>query len=133
MTLVVDSSIAISWVLADEDSQVARRALAIVSQQGMIVPRIFWYEFRNTLIVNERRGRLRIDETDQALAVIAAIDPQIVDTHEETQLLRLSRMHSLSIYDAAYVELALRNETGLATLDRKMSIAANEEGVSVLQ
>ena len=133
MALVVDSSIAVSWILADENSPIARKALAVVAQQGMIVPGIFWYEFRNTLIVNERRGRLQLSESEQALAVIAAIDPQIADSHSETELLRLARTHHMSVYDAAYVELAFRQNLELATLDEKMSIAAAKEGIPTVR
>lgn len=133
MTLVIDSSVAVSWMLRDEDSQLARKALADVVQSGMIVPGIFWYEFRNTLIVNERRGRLRIEESEQALSVLAALDPAIFHDHSEIDLLRLSRKHNLSVYDAAYVELALRNGVGLATLDADMAKAAMREGISVIQ
>lgn len=132
MALVVDSSVAVSWMLADEDSQVASKALAEVAADGMIVPGIFWYEFRNTLIVNERRGRLRAEESGQALAVLAALAPAVFGDHSEIELMRLARTHDLSVYDAAYVEVALRNEAGLATLDVKMAKAAIREGVSVL-
>lgn len=132
MALVVDSSIAVSWMLADEDSQIARKALAEVTADGMIVPGIFWYEFRNILIVSERRGRLRIGESEKALFVLAALTPTVFSDHSEIEIMRLARTHELSIYDAAYVELALRNKAGLATLDARLAKAAMREGISVL-
>ncbi|MEO3998236.1 type II toxin-antitoxin system VapC family toxin [Mesorhizobium sp. CAU 1732] len=133
MPLVVDSSVAISWVIADEDSTLARQALAMVYAEDMIAPRIFWYEFRNTLIVNERRGRIREDETAQAIAVIEALDPVLFNDHDDRKIVRLARRHGLSVYDAAYLELAARKNEALVTLDRKLETAALQEGVTVLQ
>ena len=133
MPLVVDSSVAISWVIADEDSDLARHALALAYTEGMIVPRIFWYEFRNTLIINERRGRLLGEETAQALAVIEALQPLLFDDHDDAAIMRLSRTLSLSIYDAAYLELALRTKQAIATLDGKLEAAALRQGAAVLR
>lgn len=133
MPLVVDSSVAISWVLADEDSALARKALAVAYAEEMLAPRIFWYEFRNTLVVNERRGRMRERETEQAIAAIEALDPVLFDDHDDVHIIRLARRYALSIYDAAYLELAARKNEPLATLDRRLEAAALQEGVAVLQ
>ena len=133
MAIVIDSSIAVSWILSDEDSEIARMALAMVSTEGMIVPRIFWYEFRNSLLVNERRGRLLASEIEQGLSVLAAMNPEFADRYSDLETLRLSRQHDLSIYDAAYVDLALSNGMHLATLDKKMAKAAVAEGVMLVQ
>lgn len=132
MPLVVDSSVAVSWVIADESGDLARHALAIAYTEGMIVPRIFWYEFRNTLIVNERRGRLLAEETAQALAVIEALQPLLFDDHDDDTIIRLSRTLGLSVYDAAYLELALRTKQALATLDGKLEAAAAAAGAELV-
>lgn len=101
--------------------------------EEMFAPRIFWYEFRNTLVVNERRGRIRERETEQAIAVMEALDPTLFDDHDGFQIIRLARRYALSIYDAAYLELAARKNVPLATLDRKLEAAALQEEVVVLQ
>lgn len=101
--------------------------------EEMLAPRIFWYEFRNTLVVNERRGRMRERETEQAIAVMEALDPVLFDDHDDVHIIRLARRYALSIYDAAYLELAARKNEPLATLDRRLEAAALQEGVAVLQ
>ena len=62
---VLDASIAVAWAFADEEHPVAASALALLRNDEGFVPSLWWFEIRNVLIVNERRGRLR--ETDTAL------------------------------------------------------------------
>lgn len=130
--IVVDSSVAISWVLPDEDSEVARRALQLVRVAGMCAPDIFWYEFRNALIVSERRGRFLVEETTLAISVLTAIDPGISNNYSDIELMRIARQRQLSVYDAAYLALAVTTSFQLATLDRNLAQAAAEEGVPVV-
>jgi predicted nucleic acid-binding protein len=130
--LVVDSSVAVSWMIADEDSEQVRRALALAFAEGIIGPRVLWYEFRNSLIVNERRGRLLTSETERALSVFTDLEPIFIDDHDESELLRLSRQHTLTVYDAAYLELAKRLIQPLATFDHPLAAAAIAEGVEVI-
>jgi predicted nucleic acid-binding protein len=130
--LIVDSSVAVSWMIADEDSEAGRRALALAYAEGIIGPRVLWYEVRNSLIVNERRGGLLPSETEQALSVFADLEPIFIDDHDEPELLRLSRKHRLTVYDSAYLELAKRLGQTLATFDGALAEAAIAEGVDVI-
>lgn len=132
MPLVIDSSVAVSWMIADEESEAGRRALALAYAEGIIGPRVLWYEFRNSLIVNERRGRLLPAETERAISVFAALEPIFLDDHDEAALLRLSRRHALTAYDAAYLELATRLGQSLATFDHRLAAAARAEGVELV-
>jgi len=130
--LVVDSSVAVSWVIADEDSELARHALTLAYADGLTGPRVLWYEFRNSLLVNERRGRLLASEVERGISVFRDLNPFFFDDHEESRLLELARQHRLTIYDAAYLELALRLGQPLATFDRPLADAARAEGVGVI-
>ena len=65
MPFVLDASIAACWAFADEDHPVAALALERMRMDVALVPSLWWFELRNTLIVSERRGRLT--ETDTAL------------------------------------------------------------------
>lgn len=132
MPIVVDGSVAVSWMIADEDSEMARRALALAYADGIVGPWVLWYEFRNSLAVNERRGRLLASEIERAISVFADLEPVFMNDHDDTELLFLSRRHGLTIYDAAYLELAKRLGLALATFDRALARAAGAEGVGVI-
>lgn len=132
MSVVIDSSIAASWAIPDEDSEIARRALEWVFRDGMLVPPIFWYEFQNVLVINERRERLRLDETARGLKNVVDLSPETDPEPPGEAVMSLARKHGLTVYDAAYLELALRRGAALATLDTKMSAAATGEDVTVI-
>ena len=97
-----------------------------------VVPSLWWYELRNVMIVNERRGRLDSAKTAHALRLLRGL-PVAIDTDvEEEALMQLARRHRLTVYDAAYLELALRAGHPLATLDASLSIAAQAERVPLI-
>jgi predicted nucleic acid-binding protein len=128
VAIVVDSSVAACWALPDEISDYANRVLDGDVQHGMVVPDLFWHELRNVLVVNERRGRLRAEQTALALQKIAAL-PHLVDTAKgDSAIMTLARRHVLTAYDAAYLELATRRKLPLATLDTRLAAAAAAEG-----
>ncbi len=88
----------------------------LVVETGVVAPWLWWIEIRNALVVSERRGRTTADDTAEALT---ALDP-------------LARRHGISAYDALYLELALREQRPLTTLDRRLARAAPVSGVDVL-
>ena len=91
---------------------------------GGVVPRIWWYELRNALLMNERRGRITRQQASDTLADSLEMGISIDEAHEESLLLDLARRFNLSVYDAAYLETALRRSLPLATLDRRLRRAA---------
>lgn len=129
---MIDSSIAASWGLPDEDSFVARRALTIARGENVIVPSVFWHEVRNVFLVNERRDRLTSQDTEKGLALIMAVAPADGGEAAHSAILALARNHRLTAYDAAYVELAIRTNSKFATLDNRLASAARTEGVDVV-
>ena len=131
--IVLDNSIVLSWCLADESNPTADRAMQIVIDDGAVVPGIWWYELRNALVVNERRGRLDPADTRSTLADIRELRFTIDHDHDEAALLDLSRRHSLSVYDAAYLEVARRRALPLASLDRRLCTAASASDVALLE
>jgi predicted nucleic acid-binding protein len=96
------------------------------------VPELWPLEVANALLVGERRKRSTQADTMTWLGFLASL-PIAVD--EETRAyafgstLSLARDHSLSAYDAAYLELAMRRGLPLATLDDKLKAAARAVGV----
>ena len=130
--IVIDCSVFLAWCLADEDEPMATAAIRRVAEMGGVVPHIWWYELRNALLVNERRGRITVQQVSDTLADSVALGIEIVPEHDEATILGFARQHSLTVYDAAYLEVAFRRGLPLATLDRRMSEAAAEIGITVI-
>ena len=133
MPIVVDNSIVMSWCLADEIDDLAERAKQHVVVEGAVVPAIWWYELRNALLINERRGRLDAVDTDAILTDILQVPFMLDRDHDDHTLVVLARQHSLSAYDAAYLEVALRRGLLLASLDRRLRQAADARGVVLFE
>jgi predicted nucleic acid-binding protein len=132
MSLVIDSSIVAAWCFADETSTLADRVLDRLNQQNAVAPELLWYEVRNALFAGERRKRLGSAAVDTFLTGLDALPIRLEKHPEGPPLMRLARQHGLTIYDAAYLELASRTGLALATLDRALAAAARAEGVKVL-
>ncbi|OAN52891.1 twitching motility protein PilT [Paramagnetospirillum marisnigri] len=132
MALVIDASIAACWAFGDEDSPAADRALNLIQAEDTVAPALLWYELRNILVVNERRGRLSQADTAAFLRDMARLGV-VTDHHpDEAEILRLARAHRLTVYDAVYLELAQRLGYPLATLDAELARAARAEGTPVI-
>ena len=128
---VLDSSVTMAWVLRDEQSTQADAALEQVAEIGGIAPALWWVEVRNVLVIAERRGRLTQEDTAAAVQAIDALCIHLDHAPDNASLLQLARTHGLSAYDALYLELAIRQQRPLATLDRKLSAAAQAEGIAL--
>ena len=128
---VPSSSVALAWVLRDEPSASADAALEQVAENGGVAPSLWWVEVRNGLVTAERRGRLTQEDTAAAVQAIDALGIHLDQAPDSTSLLRLARTHGLTAYDAMYLELSIRQQRPLATLDRKLSAAAQAEGVAL--
>lgn len=121
---VLDNSVLLAFLLADEISAYAEAAVMATVDTPGCVPGLLWYELRNVLVQNERRGRMQPDQTEAALAAFASLRLITDADHDGRQVLQLARQHDLSVYDASYLELALRCGTSLATLDKQLFKAA---------
>lgn len=130
MALVVDASVAAAWCFDDESgSPGARRLLKRLNTESGLVPTIFWYEIRNVLLSRERRSGGESANAEVFMRRLEELDLEEVRGHPDDAVLNLARRHGLTIYDAAYLDLAIRRSAGLATLDRRMAIAAKAEGL----
>ncbi len=132
MTFILDASVTMSWYLAEESAPTARRAFDQLGTAGGTAPVLWWFEVRNALVVNERRGRLDAAATVSILAHLERLPIRLdVDPDGDT-VLALARAHRLTVYDASYLELALRADLPLATLDRQLAVAARAARVPLL-
>lgn len=132
MPFVLDASIAACWAFEDESHPVAASALERVRTDEAYVPSLWWFEIRNILIVSERRGRLMERDTAVFLRGLARLRIVVDPSPEESDVLLLARQHRLTVYDAAYLELAQRKGLALATLDKALSTAARGQAVHVI-
>ena len=130
MPFVIDASIAAYWAFDDEDHPVARRALERIRSDWARVPALWWFEVRNTLLVNRKRIAER--EVTDFLRQLPVLEIRIDTAPHENDLLALARKHRLSVYDAVYLELARREGVPLASFDGKLADAAPAERVSLL-
>jgi predicted nucleic acid-binding protein len=131
MAFVLDASIAACWAFDDEDHPAAAQALAAIRTEEARVPSLWWFEVRNILVVNERRKRITQIDTASFLAGISRLPIYVDRSPDENSVLLLARTHRLTVYDAAYLELAKREQIRLATLDAALASAALAENVSL--
>jgi predicted nucleic acid-binding protein len=132
MGFVLDASVSACWALDDEDHPIADAALNRSDSDEIVFPGLWWFEFRNILIMAERRNRSTPARTSAFLAQMQRLDLSIDRAPAEADVFTLVRHHWLTVYDAAYHELALRREIPLATLDKQLAAAAASEGVALI-
>jgi predicted nucleic acid-binding protein len=135
MNWVLDCSLALAWALPDEMSKRAERFLAGVSPKNLLwVPALWWYEVSNALTMAQRRQRLTESDAMRLIELYSSL-PLQTDAHLGSDAVwrfhALAKEHSLSAYDAAYLELAQRKGIGLATFDKRLINAARQAGVQV--
>jgi predicted nucleic acid-binding protein len=132
LPFVVDASVSAAWALQEEDHPVAIAAFERLKSDQAFVPILWWYELRNALVVNERRGRIAPADTELFLRDLASIEFNFDTATNQAPVMSLSRRHRLTFYDAAYLELAIRLRLPLATLDAALAGAARAEKVALL-
>jgi predicted nucleic acid-binding protein len=135
MSMVLDGSIALAWVYADETTDAILGLFDDIRVNGAWVPALWRWEIANVLQLNVRRGRHGADFRDEALSSLVLL-PVKVDAEADRQAwsatLDLAGRNRLTVYDAAYLEIASRRKIPLATLDRQLRAAASDEGVHLL-
>ncbi len=134
---VLDSSMALAWGLPDERSPSADRFWEEVESGVQLdVPALWWYEVANALVVARRRERVDEERAAGLSALFAKLPLNRAPPPRGEDLIRvhdLAWKHGMSAYDAAYLDLAGRLKTGLATLDERLTSAAIREGLTVWQ
>ena len=135
MSLILDSSVTLAWIYSEETSPAVSSVLQLVSSNGAWVPSLWRLEVANILEMGVRRRRHGAAFRDTTLADLAllpiTLDPDTA-THAWAATLRLAERHKLTLYDAAYLELAKRRGVPLATLDAELRAAAKGEKVPLL-
>ncbi|MGP8200679.1 MAG: type II toxin-antitoxin system VapC family toxin [Limisphaerales bacterium] len=137
MSYVIDPSVALAWLLPDETNALADRIRqAIEAGAEAWLPAHWWLEIGNGLLMAERRGRIAPEQVAQALNLVESLPLEEDEATAEqipTRTMALARKHGLTLYDAAYLELAQRRGAILATFDAQLIKAAAKEHVSTQQ
>lgn len=134
MSAVVDASIAVAWCFDDEASPATEELLEYVRDNGAIVPGHWHMELANVLLQGEKRGRITASDIAVCLEVMAEL---AITTDRDTvprawhEIMTLARAERLTIYDAAYLELAMRRGLPLMTRDDELRAAAVRVGIEV--
>ena len=135
MSLVLDSSATLAWIYSDEVTEGIRQLFDTVADTGAFVPALWRLEVANSLTIAVRRGRIDAEFRRAALDDLAMLEittDNQTDTHAWAETLQLADRFRLTLYDAAYLELAHRRGVPLATLDEDLSAAALALGLNVL-
>lgn len=135
MSLVLDSSATLAWIYDEETTPAIRQLFDQVTERGAVVPTLWRLEVANSLTVAVRRGRIQADFRRAALADLTLLDitpDPYTEAHAWGETLSLADRFRLSLYDAAYLELAQRRTLPLATLDGALQTAAAALGIDLL-
>jgi predicted nucleic acid-binding protein len=135
-SFVVDNSVVISWCFKDETNKYGDAVLDRLTKSTAIVPPIWPLEVVNVLLVAERRNRLKQVDSVRFITLLSQLP--IVVEHERPgekmkDLLALVKANHLSSYDAAYLDLSMKKDCPIATLDKKLIEAAKKVNVTILE
>jgi predicted nucleic acid-binding protein len=134
--LVLDGSMTIGFLLEDERFSGAMKVLRAIEDGATVyVPTLWWHETANALLMSERRKRSTQAGTTASLQAIQDLPIKTDDelpAKTSIQSLSLAREYGLTVYDAAYLELAVRRGCALATADRQLAKAARLAGIKVV-
>ena len=130
---VVDASMAFAWVLPSQASAAAEAWLKRVEEgDEAVVPPLWFLEVANGLLVAERRKTIVATERMLALERLSSLPLTIDEAHARDAFGRVSALaekYGLSVYDAAYLEVAIRRNLPLGTRDRALRSAAELSGI----
>ena len=134
MPFVLDNSVVTGWYIPDQATTYTQAIAARLETDRAIVPALWQIEFANVLKTACTRGTLSLENAREIVDAMTTL-PIEVDSGAAPgprQLLELAMRYSLSSYDAAYLELAMRHGLPIACQDAKLREAALQAGVAVL-
>jgi predicted nucleic acid-binding protein len=132
MVVVLDASAVLTWLLPSQATARGNRLLEKADEYEFIAPDVFQWEVANVLLTKARRGSISIrDALDLLAGVEITFDHPLVG-EEVRQLMDVAAVSGLSLFDAAYLALAIEQDAGLASRDGVLLKAAAGMGVDVV-
>jgi predicted nucleic acid-binding protein len=133
---VLDASVALAWCFPEESSPGAEKLLdSLAGGSTAIIPPLWPFEVANALLTAERRKRVSMAQVTAILKKLALLPIAVDAVQVESvfgDVLAVARQGQLTEYDAAYLELALRESLPLATLDDQLRREARNAGVRLV-
>ena len=131
---VLDCSITMTWCFEDESNDYTDTILENLKETIAIVPTIWPLEVANVLLLAKKNKRITEVQSASFIDALMAL-PIVVDPSTTARAMHsifvLAVQSDLTIYDAAYLELAIREKIPLATLDKALIKAAKENHLSL--
>lgn len=101
------------------------------SAVDLVAPRLWAYEVRNSVLMGIRRGRISKPDSEQFLVSLNELNVRLSEPASYDNVFSLAQEHGLTVYDAAYLDLAIQERLPLASLDRQLVRAAEAVGVKL--
>jgi predicted nucleic acid-binding protein len=132
---VIDASIASAWCFPDEQTDYTKAVFrAVTSSTGdAVAPRLWAYEIRNSILMGLRRGRISKPDSEQFLASLNELNVRLSEPASYDNVFSLAQERGLTVYDAAYLSIAMQEGLPLASLDRQLVRAAETAGVQLFE
>jgi predicted nucleic acid-binding protein len=127
---VLDASVVLTWCFPDENAALAQHVAGMFKRGDTAIAPPFWpHEVLNALLAGEKRKRISKELVRSFLDDLTTL-PIVLEPSPAAivfaRIQRLSRDHSLTAYDAAYLDLALESGLPIATLDEDLRRAAKK-------
>ena len=136
MSFVLDASIAISWCFHDEATEKTNTLLEKLEKSTAIVPSIWHLEVSNVLLMAEKHKRITYAGILEFFSLIEGLLIE-VDTFTSEKsfnhIFSVAYEEKLTVYDAAYLELAMRRGLPLATKDKALLNAAKRKHIKIAE
>ena len=112
-----------------------RRFFHAVSSSAVdtVAPQLWAYEKRNCVLMAIRRGRISQPDGEQFLVSMNELNVRLSEPASYDEVFSLAQRHGLTVYDAAYLDVAIREQLPMATLDHQLVRAAQKAGVVLFQ
>ena len=133
--VVIDASVASAWCFPDERTDYTQAVFQAISSSAVeaVAPRLWAYEIRNSILMGLRRGRLGKLDSEQVLVSLNELNMRLSEPASYDEMFSLAQEHGLTVYDAAYLYVAMQERLPLASLDGQLVRAAQKAGIQLFQ
>ena len=133
--VVIDASMSSAWCFPGEETEYAKAVFQAVSSSSVdgVAPPLWACEARNSILMALRRGRIKAAAVEPLLASLFALDVRLIEQPSDDGVFSSARRPGLTVYDAAYLDVALQERLPVASLDRQLVRAAETVGVPRFQ
>ena len=132
-SFIVDASVGFAWVYLGQATPETDHLLnEVAAGATVIVPALWFLEMSNVLLIAQRRHRLTATQRKAAMEKLTAMQFTVDEEgtrHAFGKTSELAEKHGLTIYDATYLELAVRRSLPLASRDEALKSAAKQCGL----